>query len=173
MEPSTFPFRVSERTRQFLADLMVAMSNSNARFSAASGRMYVQFLEKGQEPKDIDAAVIFTGEGIQLILPMNGVARTNSKSMAWLKKYQGFINQSRGNLVPVSDRCNVLVEATVNGQIKYYFTYMVAHEDGSMAQDMPQGHLYATEGLHTPARQPAQPASQAPAEPAEAAEWMN
>ena len=172
MEVSTFPFRVSERTRQFLADLMVAMSNSNTRFAASSGKVYVQFLEKGAEPLEIDAPVIFTQSGIQMVLPMNGVAKTHPESLTWLQRYQNFITQKRGNLVPISDRCNVMVEATADGQLKYYFTYMVAHEDGSLAQDMPQGRLYATEGLHAPARQQAPPAQQAPAQQASDAAWM-
>lgn len=176
MEISTFPFRVSERTRQFLADLMFAMSNSNARFAAASERIHMQFLDKGSEPTEIDAPVRFTKDGVQVVLTMNGVAKTSPESLEWLKRYQSFIVQSHGNMVPISNRCHVMVEATASGQIQYYFTYMVAHEDGTLAQDMPQGRLYATEGLHAPARQQAQQAEQAkpapPAEPAEQVEWL-
>ncbi|MHC4412312.1 MAG: hypothetical protein ACYSW6_04960, partial [Planctomycetota bacterium] len=34
------------------------------------------------------------------------------------------------------------------GQLKYYFSYMMRYEDESLAQDMPQTQLYATEPLH-------------------------
>ena len=176
MNESTFPYRVDELTRKFLADLVAILQNSNARFASHSSGVQIQFLDKGTESKTIDGPMAFTQTGLRLTLPMNAVAKTDTKAASWLRKYHDFISRQRNeNFTPVPPACKVIVDAKVDGRLEYYLTYMVAHGDGSLAQDTPQGKLYATEALysHAPASQPAKQAEQAkPAGPQEEAAWM-
>lgn len=119
----------------------------------------------------MDATIVFKNAGTQIYYPMNAIAKGDSKSMAWLKKYQQWLANKRGNLTPDPDRCNVVVEANFDGGLKYYFTYMARHEDNSLAQDLPQGLLFHTESLFL-ASEPAPPAAeQEQAKPAEQAAW--
>ena len=176
MDESTFPYRVDDRTRLFLSGLISIMQEHNVRLAAPAGRVQLQFLDKGTQSTTIDAPMSFTPDGIQITLPLNAVAKTSKPARTWLRGYQEFIVRGRNeNLSPVPQRCSVSVEARVDGQIKYYLTYMVSHEDGSLAQNMPQGRLYATEALHIGQKlaEPAdQQASTQAGQHAEPAAWL-
>jgi hypothetical protein len=178
MDESTFPFRVSGRTKEFLSALVGAFQAYDVRLASSAGGVQIQFQNKGTERDTVDAPVAFTQEGLHMSLAMNAVAKSSPQAMTWLRQYHDYIQQSRSQtLTAIPQRCRVVVEARVDGQLKYYLTYMVAHDDGSLAQDMPQGKLYATEALHAaPAnvRQPAAsppPASQPAGQP-EPASWL-
>jgi hypothetical protein len=160
MDESTFPFRVDSRTRLFLSALIGVLAEHDVRLASPAGGVQVQFQNKGTDKRTtVDAPIAFTQDGLQMPLPMNAVAKSNPEAMKWLGQYHNFIQQSRNqNFTAIPQRCNVVVEARTDGQLKYYLTYMVAHEDDTLAQDTPQGKLYATEALHVPA--PASPASQ-------------
>lgn len=178
MDESTFPFRVNDRTKQFLSALVGVFQAYDVRLASPASGVQVQFQNKGTDRSTVDAPVAFTQDGLQMAIPMNAVAKSNPQAMQWLRQYHEHIQRSRGQtLNAVPQRCRVVVEARVDGQLKYYLTYMVAHEDGSLAQDMPQGRLYATEALHaSPANTYSPPASQPaasqPAGQAEPASWM-
>lgn len=176
MDESTFPFRVDGRTREFLSALVGVLQAYDVRFASRAGGVQVQFQNKGQDRTTVDAPIAFTQDGLQMAIPMNAVAKSNKKALDWLRSYHDFIQRSRNKqFTAVPQRCNVVVEARVDGQMKYYLTYMVSHEDGSLAQDMPQGRLYATEALHaSPAnsRPASQQASYEQAGPQEQAAWM-
>lgn len=176
MDENTFPFRVDNRTRSFLSALIGALAEHDVRLASPAGGVQVQFQNKGADQRTtVDAPIAFTEHGLQMQLAMNAVAKSNPKAMAWLGQYHNFLQSGRGqSFTAIPQRCNVVVEARTDGQLKYFLTYMVAHEDGSLAQDTPQGKLFATEALHVaaPASQPAasQPASQ-PAGELEPAAW--
>lgn len=174
MDESTFPFRVDSRTRAFLSALVGALAEHNVRLASPGSGVQVQFQDKGDVRTTIDGPIAFTQDGLQMALPMNAVAKSNPGAMAWLSKYHQFIQSSRGeHFTAIPQRCNVVIEARTDGQLKYYLTYMVTHEDGSLAQEMPQGKLYATEGLFAPpASQPAAQQAGQPAGQAEPASWM-
>ncbi len=174
MDESTFPYRVDERTRTFLSDLIGVMQKADARFSSHSSGIQLQFLNKGTQTTTIDAPMAFTQEGVQMNIPLNAVAKTSPAARTWLKRYQEFIDRGKADLSPVPQRCSVTVAARVDGQLRYHLTYMVAHEDGTQAQDMPQGRLYATEalGAPSPVTVVSQPAGQQNAGLAEPASWL-
>lgn len=174
MEPNTFPFRLDARTRKALSSMIGIMVSQDVRLSATTGHVHLIFLEKGAGNHwPMDATITFTRDGMQIYYPMNAVAKGDSKSMAWLKRYQQWIVSKRGNLAPDPERCGVLVEARFDGQLRYHFSYMARHEDNSFAQDLPQGRLYHTEALFVDASEPAPPAQreQKPAELAPQAAW--
>ena len=176
MDEKTFPFRLDARTSAFIADLIGIMQNHDLRLSSRAGAVTIQFLNKGTQSGTIDSEIAFTPNGVQMNLSMNAVAKNNPASATWLRQYHAFISRNR-QLTPVPSRCSVTVEGRVDGQLKYYLTYMVAHEDGSLAQDMPQGRLYHTTALGSaqPVHQPPQPAAAAGASPgvlAEPASWL-
>ena len=174
MDEQSFPFRLDARSRAFLANLVGVLQSHEARFSSQAGGVQLQFLNKGTNPTTIDAPVAFTGKGLQMNVPLNAVAKTNTQSAKWLRQYHSFLSKSRGQaFTPVPQRCSVTVEARVDGQLKYHLTYMVAHEDGSLAQDTPQGLLYATEALGPGAALlPAEQADSEPDQQAEPASWL-
>jgi len=175
MNENTFPFRLDERGRAFLSALVGVMQQYDARFASHSGGVQVQFLEKGTSSRTIDAPISFTQDGAQMSIPLNAVAKTHPQSREWLKRYQAFVNKSRGEqMEPVPQRCYVMVDARADGQLRYHLTYMVSHGDGSLAQDMPQGYLYATEALNAAASVPAsKPASSKPRQQQERASWLD
>ena len=172
MDESTFPYTVDERTRLFLSDLVSLLQSHDVRFASHAGGVQVQFQNKGQQRTTVDAPLAFTQDGVQMAIPMNAVAKSNAGALEWLRKYHTFLENSRGeSFTAIPQRCNVVVEARVDGQIRYYLTYMVAHEDRSLAQDTPQGKLYKTEALSAPsARKPASQQSE-PAGQQEQAVW--
>lgn len=174
MDEQSFPFRLDARSRAFLANLIGVLQSNNARFSSAAGGVQLQFLDKGANSTTIDAPVAFTTSGLQMNVPMNAVAKTSQKSATWLRQYHSFISKNRSeSFTPVPQRCSVTVEARVDGQLRYHLTYMVAHEDGSLAQDTPQGLLYATEALGAAsAPVPAQQAASEQTGQAEPAAWL-
>lgn len=148
MNEQTFPYRIDLRMKKFLADLIGVMQRNDVRFASHVGGVQIQYLNKGANSTTVDTPISFTVYGLQISIPLNAVAKTSPMSSKWLRQYHQYISQSRGqNFTPVPQRCNVTVEARVDGTLKYYLTYMVAHEDGSLAQDMPQGRLYATEAV--------------------------
>jgi hypothetical protein len=166
MEENTFPYRLDDRTRSSLAGLMQVLISSGAQLQSSSMPMTILFTDKeGGVP--MDAQLYMSASGISLVYPMNNVAKADPESKAWLNRYNLFISRRlKEPAVPAAERCTVMVEATYGGQLKYYFTYMMRYADNSLAQDMPQGRLYATEplsmpGLASPRRaRPAQPASE-------------
>jgi hypothetical protein len=176
MDETTFPYRVDDRTRAFLATLVSVMDESQVRFASHTGGIQVQFLDKGTESATIDAPVAFLQEGLRMVLPMNAVAKTNPKAAGWLRKYHQYLeNTRREQFTPLPTLCKVTVEAKVDGRLEYYLTYMVAHSDDSPAQNTPQGKLYATEPLYgKQASKPAgKPASKQRQDVVEEASWMD
>jgi hypothetical protein len=172
MDESTFPYRVDERTKAFLSELVALFQSHDVRFASHAGGVQVQFQNKGQGRSTVDAPIAFTQDGLQMALPMNAVAKSSPEAMKWLGQYHDFIQRSRSeSFKAIPQRCNVVVEARVDGQIKYYLTYMVAHDDGSAAQDMPQGRLYATEALAASRPAERRPASEQ-ASQLEPAAWI-
>jgi len=171
MQEETFPFRLDTRTRQAISDLAAAMMRHKFSFQGTVGRTQMLFFDK-DEGIPIDVPINFSTKGVTLDYPMNAVAKYNPESRQWLQKYHQFLVAARGNLDPVPQRCHVTIEADQSGQLRYYLTYMTTHPDGSLAQDMPQGKLYASEPLFLPASH-AEPASMPkPKEPAEPAGWL-
>ena len=178
MDEQTFPFRLDDRTSAFLADIVGIMQRHDLRLSSRAGAATIQFLNKGTQSKTVDSEIAFTPNGVQMNLSMNAVAKKNPASAQWLRQYHTFISHGRP-LTPVPSRCSVTIEARADGQLKYYLTYMVSHEDGSLAQDMPQGRLYHTAALGSaaPVQPPPQPAAAAAAgtpvsQLAEPAAWL-
>jgi hypothetical protein len=152
---------------------MQALIQSDARLQSAASPMTALFSNK-EDGVPMDAQIYMGKTGIALVYRMNNVANTNQQVMAWLKRYNQFVSGTlKAPATPAAERCTVMVEATYEGQLKYYFSYMMRYEDDSLAQGMPQTRLYATEPLHMasqPALQavPAQPVSQQ----AEEASWL-
>ena len=148
MEVETFPYRLDVRARDALAGIMQALVLSNSKLQSASTPMTLLFGDK-EDGQPLDAQIWMGGDGIALVYPMNNVAQTDPKILDWLKRYNAFLTRSlKSAALPAAERCTVMVEATYGGQLKYYFSYMMRYEDESLAQDMPQGRLYATEPLH-------------------------
>jgi hypothetical protein len=174
MDEQSFPFRLDARSRAFLANLVGVLQSHDARFSSQAGGVQLQFLNKGANPTTIDAPIAFTGQGLQMNVPLNAVAKTSPQSAKWLRAYHSFLSKGRGeDFSPVPQRCSVTVEARTDGQLRYHLTYMVAHKDGSLAQDTPQGLLYATEALGAGAVvMPADSADNQSAGQAEPASWL-
>ena len=172
MQEETFPFRLDPRTQRTISGLVALMVREKFNFQATVGRTQMLFLDK-DSGIPIDTPISFSSEGVTLSYPLNAVAKYNPQAKQWLQKYHQFLVSKRGNLTPVSERCGVTVEAKYDGQLKYYLSYMTAHDDGSMAQDMPQGKLFATEPLFLQA-EPAlpEPASE-PVPAAEPAGWLD
>lgn len=175
MDETTFPFRIDGRTKLFLSALAGVLSEHDVRFASSAGGVHAQFQNKGENRTTIDAPLAFTQDGLQMSMPMNAVAKSNPSALAWLRKYHDHLQRSRGeSFEAVPQRCSVVVEARTDGQLRYYMTYMVTHEDGSLAQEMPQGKLFATEALFAaPASQQAgsKQAGQRANEPEQAA-WI-
>jgi hypothetical protein len=171
MQEESFPFRLDQRTHRTVSGLVALMVREKFNFQATVGRTQMLFLDK-EEGIPIDAPVSFSSEGITLSYPLNAIAKYDLQSKTWLRQFHQYLVSKRGNLVPVSERCGVAVEARYDGQIKYHLTYMTAHDDGSLAQDMPQGKLYAVEPLFLHA-EPAEPApASEPAPAKEPASWL-
>lgn len=148
MEVETFPYRLDVRARDALAGIMQALVLSNSKLQSASTPMTLLFSDK-EDGQPLDAQIWMGSDGIALVYRMNNVAQTDPKILDWLKKYNAFITRSlKASATPAAERCTIMVEATYGGQLKYYFSYMMRYEDESLAQDMPQGRLYATEPLH-------------------------
>lgn len=148
MDIATFPYRLDTRARDALAGIMQALVLSNSKLQSATTPMTLLFADK-EDGLPLDAQIWMSAEAIALIYRMNNVAQTDPKVLDWLKKYNAFITRSlKSPALPAAERCTVMVEATYGGQLKYYFSYMMRYEDESLAQDMPQGQLYATEPLH-------------------------
>lgn len=174
MDVSTFPYRVDERTKTFLASLISVMDESNVDFASHAGGIQVQFLEKGAGSTTLDAPIRFIPGGVEMTFPMNAVAKSNKDALSWLRKYHNYIKTNRKNgdqLTAVPQRCFVTIQATTDGQLKYHFTYMAAFDDGSLAQDMPQTRLYTTESLFARQRasQRSEPRASKPS--SDIAEW--
>jgi len=123
--------------------------------------MSIIFTEKnGGVP--MDAHVFATPDGMAIRYPLNNVAKSDPKTMEWLRQYHSSLsNVLKAPGTPAAELSVVMIEATYNGQLKYYLTYMVRYADQSLAQDTPQGRLYATEPLLL-ARSPASLATPAP-----------
>ncbi len=161
MEIETFPYRLDARARDALAGVMQALVQSNSKLQSASTPMTLLFSDK-EDGLPLDAQIWMGTDGIALVYRMNNVAQTDPKILDWLKKYNAFVTRSlKSAALPAAERCTVMVEATYNGQLKYYFSYMMRYADESLAQDMPQGRLYATEPLHMSQAQQAPQAKQA------------
>lgn len=170
MQVESFPFRLDSRTQETLADLVALMSRREFSFQATVGRTQVLFFNK-QEGVPIDVPINFATDFITIHYSLNAIAKYNPTSRKWLQDFHRFLISKHGNLTPVIERCGVSIEARHDGQLRYFLTYMTAHDDGSLAQDMPQGKLYHTESLFMPAS-PAQPAKPAASSQPEPAAWL-
>lgn len=147
MQVETFPYRINERTKKFLFDLISILVENDVRLAATTSRTQILFLNKGGDSTTIDLPITFGNQGVTATIALNAVAKMDHDSGVWLRSFHQFTLKSKPDVVPVVERCHVTVEARFDGTLKYYLTYMVAHKDGSLAQDMPQGRLYATESL--------------------------
>lgn len=178
MQVETFPYRVDDRTRIFLSSIIGALQVSNARITSPGRGINVQYLDKNPgSALPIDGPIAFMKDGVQIIHMMQAVAKSSDSARTWLRRFNEYISgasvrQGKGPLMPVAQRSFVLVEARYDGSMKYYMTYMAAHEDETLAQDTPQGRLYATEALATPQQPQAIQQTQAASKPAEDALWM-
>lgn len=162
MDEATFPYRLDQRTRDILAGMMSVLIKADATIQAASGTPMTVLFNNKDQGVPMDAQVYTTPDGIALVYRLNNVALAHKPTLEWLKKYNAHISgRLKSPASPAAERCTVMVEATYNGQIKYYFTYMMRYEDDSLAQDMPQGRLVATEPLMLAAGMQARPAGRA------------
>lgn len=173
MDIDTFPYRLDVRARDALAGIMESLVLSSAKLQSASTPMTLLFSDK-EDGQPMDAQIWMGSDGIALVYRMNNVAQTDPKILDWLKKYNAFVTRSlKSAATPAAERCTIMVEATYGGQLKYYFSYMMRFEDESLAQDMPQGRLYATEPLHMSHAAQAKQAKRAePASQQEEISWL-
>jgi len=144
MDLQDLPFRLDETTNQFFAGLMEACIRSKAKIQGMMGGSIV--ITFGARDV-IDVRCDFTSEFAQLHYPLRAVADDNDELKAWLKNLHKKLEQNKGELRPVVPRCFISVKIYYDGTVEYYLTYMCAHPDDSLAQDMPQGSLYARESL--------------------------
>lgn len=143
MDIKDLPFRLDDRTAGFFAGLVGACQRSKAKLQGSIGSVILLF--DGKDTADVRCD--FTSEFMQLHYPLRAVADGNDELKAWLKNLHATLEQNRGNLRPVVPRCFISVKVFYDGNVEYYLTYMCAHPDNSLAQDMPQGTLYARESV--------------------------
>lgn len=147
MEVSTFPFRIDERTHNFLSGVVSSAINNGCRMQSLVQGQCSLLVDK-KEGKGLDGNIIFQPDGVVLTYPIRAVAKQDRNSAKWLNNYHSFLQKSRKSVFePVMPRCIVTVKAFYDGRLEYYLTYMVAYEDESIAQDTPQGALYARDSL--------------------------
>ena len=126
---------------------MSSLIRSGAKLQSASTPMTMLFDNK-KDNIPMDAQIWAGQKGIALVYRLNNIASTSPETLDWLKRYNAFISGTlKAPATPAAERCTVMVEATYTGQLMYYFTYMMRYADESLAQDMPQSRLYATEPL--------------------------
>jgi len=162
MDEKTFPYRLDVRTRNVLAGLVLTMIDGNATLQSSLATPMTILFSNKENGVPMDAQVYTTPNGIALIYRLNNVAKAHQPTMEWLRRYNAFVSKRlKASAVPAAERCTVMVEATYTGQMQYFFTYMMRYEDDSLAQDMPQGLLVATEPLLLAREQQAAPAMRA------------
>lgn len=177
MDEKTFPYRLDARTRGILAGIMQTLIAGDATLQSPGASPITILFSNKEHGTPMDAPIYATDKGISLIYRMNNVAKAHPQTLDWLKKYNEYIGRRlKASAKPAAERCTVMVEATYAGQINYYFTYMMRYEDDSLAQNMPQGLLVATEPLMLAAgqqatRAPARQAGQQASAP-EQANWL-
>lgn len=148
MKLDTFPFRLDQNTLSLVSGLLSALMSHNAKLQshARGGGLSVLF-DKSKTKGTMDVNVTFTDEAIILQYPLQAL-RKDSKIRSWLNAYHAHLQKTKKDtLTPVMSRCFVTVKAFYTGQLQYYLTYMVSYPDDSIAQETPQGALYASEGL--------------------------
>lgn len=152
MDVKGFPFRIDERTHVLLSGLIGALNSSNARMQSLMQDQCVITFDKSVG-NGVDTMARFTKDGLILRYALSTIVKNNQDISGWLNGMHGKLQkQKKDQLKPVLNRCFVDVIASYNGTVNYYLTYMVAHSDESIAQDTPQGSLYATESLNVPRR---------------------
>lgn len=177
MDEKSFPYRLDARTRGILAGIMQVLIAGGATLQSPGASPITILFDNKDRGVPMDAPVYATNKGIALVYRMNNVAQAHPQTMDWLKKYNSYISRRlKAPATPAAERCTVMVEATYEGQVNYYFTYMLRYEDDSLAQDTPQGLLVATEPLMLAASQQATratPAQQAAGgQKIETASWI-
>jgi hypothetical protein len=174
MQVENFPFRLDDNTYKTISGLIQALSDNDAFLTSISrGNVVLMFRNKTASAMDVEMS--FFEEGIQLSYPMTPLAKSSEKISAWLKNLHGEIQKHVGEgneVTPHVPWCHVAVKAFYEGRIEYYITYMVKYtSDNTVAQDTPQGALYATEPLDTKVRgRNLEP--EAPGEPEPPASWL-
>lgn len=153
----SFPFRLDENTLSLVRGLIQTFVSHNARMQSASraGEAAILF-DKQMAGNSIDVNFAFDQDGLILSYPLQAIGKSGG-IRDWMNTFHAQLQtQKKGALTPIKARCFVTVKAFYNGQLHYYLTYMVTHEDNTIAQDTPQGKLYATSSLFAPvASQPA------------------
>jgi hypothetical protein len=176
MDEKSFPYRLDNRARSVLAGMMLALIQGDGLLQSSQMPITLLF-ENKENGLPLDSPIYMMRDGIRVSYRLNNIADTCPKCLDWLKKYNQFISgRLKSSAVPAAERCMVQIEAGYDGTLKYYFYYMMRYEDNSLAQDMPQGILFATEPLFraedsVPALPATQAAPAAQAERAEQASW--
>jgi hypothetical protein len=150
-----FPFRLDEHTLSLVSDIISALARHNSRLQSQTRGGSASVLFDKEKVKGVqDVNVTFDPEGMLLQYPLQAIRR-DEQIRAWMNTFHAQLQKQKGSpLTPDKGRCFVTVKAFYNGQIHYYLTYMVAYPDNSLAQDTPQGALYASAGLPGIARAP-------------------
>lgn len=147
MEVNTFPFRLDEHTRAFVGELVSAMSRNGAKIQSLMQGQCALLFDKSI-PGALDAQMSFGNDGITLSYSLMAIAKIDEPTRSWLNKFHDYlVKQKKSTLTPVLPRCLAQVKISREGVIQYFLTYMVQYPDESIAQETPQGKLYATEGV--------------------------
>lgn len=136
MELNTFPFGELPEQTMIIGRALADLIDEHDVIIQTLGSSITLSVATGKEPS---SNIDFVDNKVRITMKLNPLANHNPAIKEWLGRYHS-ANFAKLNLKPNIYACNIMSEFD-GGRVRFFFTYMMVHEDGSLAHESPQGKL--------------------------------